>query len=194
MGRSPSSYGHWDGESLCRSIYFHSSFEPVPQHYTTHSGWGKSHLNPTSLIDCAWTSSTNGRGIHLNHSWNGASSVTLITCLVKWVQPSSQGSKEKMLQACGFHQLCWPRSQANQTASPAPVLWSALSLNALGLIQCIYHVRLHLQLRHLIGSYYYCHWDLLLQSLRVHRTISHYNGNTLAAIAHLCVSILYHQT
>ena len=45
---------------------------------------------------CVWTSSTNGGGICLNHSLSGASSVTLITCFVEWVQPSSLGSKEKM--------------------------------------------------------------------------------------------------
>ena len=45
---------------------------------------------------CARTFSTNGRRICLNHSLNGASSVTLITCFVGWVQPSSQSSKEKM--------------------------------------------------------------------------------------------------
>ena len=45
---------------------------------------------------CAQPSSTNGGGMCLNFSWNGASSVTLITCSVIWVQLSSQGSKEKM--------------------------------------------------------------------------------------------------
>ena len=42
-----------------------------------------------------WTSSTKGRGICLNHSLKGVSSVTLITCLVEWVQPNSVGSNEK---------------------------------------------------------------------------------------------------
>ena len=44
---------------------------------------------------CAWTSSTNGGGICLNHSLNGVSMVTLITCSIEWVQPSSQDSKKK---------------------------------------------------------------------------------------------------
>ena len=52
---------------------------------------------PESNISCrcVWTSSTNGGGIHLNHSLNGVLSVTLITCSVEWVQPSLLGSKEK---------------------------------------------------------------------------------------------------
>ena len=46
---------------------------------------------------CLWISSTNGGGIHLNHCLNGVSWVTLITCLVEWVQPSSLGSSQKTL-------------------------------------------------------------------------------------------------
>ena len=36
-------------------------------------------------------------GIHLNCSLNGVLLVTLITCSVEWVQPSSLGSNEKIL-------------------------------------------------------------------------------------------------
>ena len=63
-------------------------------HHALWLGW----IVPESNISyrCAQTSSTNGRGISLNCSLNGTSSVTLIRCLVKWLQPSSQDSKEKM--------------------------------------------------------------------------------------------------
>ena len=62
-----------------------------------HALW-LGQITPKSNISCkcTWTSSTNGGGIHLNHSLNRASSVTLITCSIKWVQPSSQDSKEEM--------------------------------------------------------------------------------------------------
>ena len=40
------------------------------------------------------TSSTKGRGIHLNHSLKGVSLVTVIVCSMEWVQPNSVGSKE----------------------------------------------------------------------------------------------------
>ena len=50
-------------------------------------------IAPDSSISHRWfqTSSTRGRGICLNHSLNGVSSVTFITCLVEWVQPNSGG-------------------------------------------------------------------------------------------------------
>ena len=62
-----------------------------------HTLW-LGQIMPESSIShkCIWASSTNGRGICLNHSLKGVSSVTLITCLVEWVQPSSLGSSEKM--------------------------------------------------------------------------------------------------
>ena len=46
---------------------------------------------PNSSISCRWfqTSSTSSRGIHLNHSLKGVSSVTFIVCSVEWVQPNS---------------------------------------------------------------------------------------------------------
>ena len=62
-----------------------------------HTLW-LDQIMPESNIShrCAWTSSTNGGGIYLNCSLNRASLVTLITCLLEWLQLSSQGSKEKM--------------------------------------------------------------------------------------------------
>ena len=44
-----------------------------------------------------WTSSTSSRGIHLNHSLKGVSSVIFIMWLVEWVQPNSMGSNENIL-------------------------------------------------------------------------------------------------
>ena len=87
-------------------------------HHALWLGW----IAPESSISCkcVWTSSTNSRGIHLNHSLNGVSLVTLITCSVEWVQPSSLGSNEKMSwysaqERLGrSHQLGWPRFQATQ--------------------------------------------------------------------------------
>ena len=81
-----------------------------------------------------------------------------------------------------------------QTTCPVFALQSASWLDALGLIQCFHHSRFHLSLWHLIGSYYPCHQNLPPQGLRVCHAISHYNGNALATIVHLCVSVLYCQT
>ena len=60
-----------------------------------HALW-LGQITPESNIShkCIRTSSINGGGICLNCSLNGVSSVTLITCLVQWVQPSSLGSSE----------------------------------------------------------------------------------------------------
>ena len=55
-------------------------------------------MAPDSNISLKWslTSSTIGSGIHLNCSLNGVSSVTFMVCSVKWVHPTSTGSKENM--------------------------------------------------------------------------------------------------
>ena len=55
-------------------------------------------IAPDSSISCRWfwTSTTNDRGIHLNHSLKGVSSVTFIMCFMEWVQPNSAGSNENM--------------------------------------------------------------------------------------------------
>ena len=54
-------------------------------------------MAPDSNISLRWlqTSYTKGRGIHLNCSLKGVSSVTLIVHSVEWVQPNSAGSNEK---------------------------------------------------------------------------------------------------
>ena len=98
----------------------------------------------------------------------------------------------------GIYQLWCPRPQSTQIKLLKQSLLSLLCsqllcLDALDLIQCVNHSRPYLWLWHLIGSYHSCHWDLLLQSLRVYHTIPHYDGDSLAAIAHLGVSIVYCQ-
>ena len=99
----------------------------------------------------------------------------------------------------GLCQLCQPRSQSAQFYLLEQLLLpllcgQLLCLDAVGLIQHVYHSRQHLQLWYSIGNYYSCHHNLFLQILRVCHTISHYNNDILAAIAHLSVSVLYHQT
>ena len=65
---------------------------------------------PDSNISLKWflTSSTNGGGIHLNHSLKGVSSVTFMICSVEWVQPNSAGSKEN---------TSWYLARSQQAAS-----------------------------------------------------------------------------
>ena len=61
-------------------------------HQALWLGW----IAPNSSISCRWfqTSSTNGGGIHLNHTLKGVSSITFIVCSVEWVQPNSIGSNK----------------------------------------------------------------------------------------------------
>ena len=84
-------------KSLQKCIDLSLSFKPTPLHYTMHSGWVESHLNPTFLTGAYKLLSSNVSGICLKCSLNGVSSVTLITCLVEWVQPNLLGSRQKTL-------------------------------------------------------------------------------------------------
>ena len=96
-GRSPFSCECSGGKSWCRTIGHHPSSlpTPLPLHQALWLGW----IAPNSSISYRWfqASSTNGRGIHPNHSLKGVSSITFIMCSVEWVQPNSAGSNENML-------------------------------------------------------------------------------------------------
>ena len=104
-------------------------------HHTLWMGW----IIPESDISHRWAqiSSTNSRGICLNHSLNRASSVTLVTCSVKWVQLSSQGSTEKMSWYSARND--WVESASSGGQDPKPLksnfsnsfscLWSAVSFS-----------------------------------------------------------------
>ena len=61
-----------------------------------HQALWLGQIAPDSSISHRWfqTSSTNGGGIHLNHSLKGVSSITFIMCSIEWVQPNSAGSNE----------------------------------------------------------------------------------------------------
>ena len=108
--------------------------------------------------------------------------MTLITCSVKWVQLSSQDSKEKTSWYSARREqlnllalaakILGHSSPTSQTAFPVSTLWSSFVSGILGLIQCIYCSRSHLHLRHPIGSYHSFWWDLLLQGLRVSCTMT----------------------
>ena len=67
-------------------------------------------MAPDSSISHWWflTSSTNGGGIHLNHSLKGVSTVTFIICSVEWVQPNSAGFNEN---------TSWYLARSQQAAS-----------------------------------------------------------------------------
>ena len=78
----------------CRHLSFlHTSMTAL------HHGIWLGQIVPASNIffTCARTSANIGGGILQNFSLKGSSSMTLISCFVKSVQPNSPGSREKML-------------------------------------------------------------------------------------------------
>ena len=93
---------------------------------TSHQAlwWGL--IVPDSSISCRWfqTSSTSSGGICLNCSLKGVSSVTLIVCLVEWVQPNSTGSNENMLW---YWARSWWAASANPRGQEFNPLKSSLS-------------------------------------------------------------------
>ena len=77
----------------CRLLYFlHTN--TMALHHGLWLGW----IVPNSNISFmwAWTSSIIGGGILWNLSLKGSSSITLISCFARSVQPNPPGSKEKM--------------------------------------------------------------------------------------------------
>ena len=61
-----------------------------------HQALWLGQIAPDSNISCRWlwTSLYNGKGICLNLSLKGVSSVTFIVCSMEWVQPNPTGSNE----------------------------------------------------------------------------------------------------
>ena len=100
---------------------------------TLHHALWLGQITPESNISHRYvqTSSTNGRGIHLNHSLNGVLSMTLITCLAEWVQPSSLGSKEKTLWYSAKRDVVESTSSGGQDSNP-------LKSNSLNNFSCLY--------------------------------------------------------
>ena len=75
---------------------------------------------PDSSISCRWfwTSSTSSRGICLNCSLKGVSSVTFIICLVEWVQPNFMGSNENTAWYLARSQQAVSASSRGQESNP----------------------------------------------------------------------------
>ena len=85
-------------------------------HHALWLGW----IAPDSSISWRWlwASLTRGRGICLNHSLKGVSSVTLIVCSVEWVQPNSVGSNKNMLWYSAKSQWAVSASSWGQESNP----------------------------------------------------------------------------
>ena len=87
----------------------------VPSFFLTnttalHQALWLGQIAPESNISHRWfqTSSTNGGGIHLNHSLKGVSSVTFVMCSIEWVQPNPAESNEN---------TSWYSARSQQAAS-----------------------------------------------------------------------------
>ena len=169
-------------------------------HHTLLVGW----IAPESNISCRCmqTSSTSGGGICLNCSLNRVLLVTLITCSVEWVQPSSLGSKEKTLWCSAKRD--WVEFTRSDCQESNPLKSSSLNnfschcftvnfggWRLSGLIQCLHHTSLYRWLWHLHGCNCSHYWNLFPQGLGKCHTISHYYSNLLTASAQLHINILY---
>ena len=97
-----------------------------------HQALWLGQIAPDSNISCRWfrTSSTNGRGIHLNCSLKGVSSVTFIMCSMEWVQPNSAGSNKNMSWYLVRSQWAASASSGAQESKP-------LKSNSLNNLPCL---------------------------------------------------------
>ena len=97
-------------------------------HQALWLGW----IVPDSSISHRWfqTSSTNGGGIHLNHSLKEVSSITFIVCSVEWVQPHSAGSNENTSWYLARSQQAASTSLGAQESNP-------LKSNSLNSLPCL---------------------------------------------------------
>ena len=130
-----------------------------------HALW-LGHIIPESNIShrWAWTSFTNGRGICLNNSLNGASLVTLITCSVNEYNQACRVLRRKCHGTQPRETWWYPpalvaktpihTNLTSQTACFVFALWSASVPRCLGPHpMCL---SFHLWFWHLIGSYHSC--------------------------------------
>ena len=97
-----------------------------------HQALWLGQISPDSNISSRLfgTSSTNGGGIHLNHSLKGVSSITFIVCSMEWVQPNSTGSNENMSWYLGRSQQAASASSGAQESKP-------LKSNSLNNLPCL---------------------------------------------------------
>ena len=164
-------------------------------------------MAPASSIShkCLWTSSTKGGGICLNHSLKGVSSVTLITCSVEQMQPSSVGSNEKTSWYSAKNHQSESANSGDHNSKPLrsrsfeqfPLPLSNGQLRCVRALRLIYP----LQQPGLSQLFWHCscghssgHWGFLLESLEVGRGIPHHHDCVLATFPQLGVHILHGET
>ena len=171
---------------------------------TLHQALWLGLIAPDSSISHRWlqTSTTSSRGIHLNCSLKGVSSVTFIVCLVEWVQPSSVGSNEKHVMVLGqesvgsIHQLWRPKVQPTQIKFIEQFPMSLPDSQFRGM-RILGFSTLLLQLNFLrwFGHWKHCHHpsnqSFLSEGLWVSHTVSYHNDCLFTSLPQLCVHILY---
>ena len=151
-----------------------------------------------------WTSFTKGRGIHLNNSLKGVSSVTLIVCLVEWVQPNSMGSNKK-------NHGIWPKSWQAASANSGGHEFNLLRSNSLNSLPCLClvvklggwgpwgpsfpsHPDLWWCFWHCSHSYCSGHQSFLSEHLGVGRTVPYHYSYVFTTFLQLSICILDSKT
>ena len=150
-----------------------------------------------------WTSSTRGRGICLNHSLKGVSSVTFIVCSVEWVQPHSMGSNKNMSWYSAKSWQAASSSSGGQESNPLkssssnnfPCLCLTVNLGVWGSWGSSPLLQLdpHGWLRHQDHCNCPGHWGFLLEDLWVSHTVPYHHDCLLTSLSQLCVCILYRE-
>ena len=148
-----------------------------------------------------WTSSTRGRGIHLNHSLKGVSSVTFIMCSIEWVQPNSMGPNKNMSWYLAKSQWAVSASFRGQESNPLkssssnsfPCLCLTVNLGVWGSkgSSPLLQLGFHWWFRHQGCCNCPGHQSFLLEGLWVSCTIPYHHDCLLITLPQLCVHILY---
>ena len=163
-----------------------------------HALW-LGQIVPNSTISHRWfqTSSTRGRGIHLNHSLKGVSSVTLIVCSVEWVQPNSIGSNKNTLWYSTNRRWAASASSRGQESNPLrssssnnfPSLCLTVNLGLWG-FWCpfpLLQLGLHQWPWHWVCCHCPGHWGFLVEALQVSHTIPYHHDCILTTLSQLHV-------
>ena len=142
-------------------------------HHALWLGW----TAPESNISCrcVWTSSTNGGGIHINHSLNG-SVISTFNHMFHWMSTAKPtGLQGKDIEVLGqdrlgrIPQLRWPAFQSAQIQVLEQFLLPLFHrqlwhLQALGLTPSFHYPGLHRWLRYVGGHNWPCHQFSSLES------------------------------
>ena len=145
-----------------------------------------------------------GRGICLNHSLKGVSSVTLIVCSVEWVQTDYVGSNKNTLWYSTNRQQVVTTSSGGQKSNPlkssSQITFHAFAQQSIwgcevpGAHSPFLQLGLHWWPQHQVCCHCSGHRGFLVEGMWVSHAISYHHDYILTTLSQLCVHILYSKT